>query len=275
MAQSLVRLHNLCPEIGKNLTKDESIRNDETHALLASLQGFLVRALIDSGKFTWYHYLYDRATYESSGSTMDMQEMLLFHVKNVADGSASAVHTLQRMLDMHGITRCPAKLFRDLARESDRTEDHPDWCVRIPRLLLSPCQKQVTGLELETSNRAIRQFTEKHVFCGSSFIRVQIGDENAGKLFASELSETVEAKFKRALLSCIEINGRHYRFFVYPSSQLKDASVWMVNLQPGWSVQRMRESLGDFSGCKTASKYAARIVETTVFLYNVSKFDST
>ena len=43
------------------------------------------------------------------------------------------------------------------------------------------------------------------------------------------------------------------------SSQLKEQSMWLVCAERGWSVDSMRDKMGDFSMCESPSKYAARV----------------
>lgn len=109
------------------------------------------------------------------------------------------------------------------------------------------------------SNRVIRKFIDEEGFPSESFLRLQIGDENGKKLFAFDLTDVVVNRIKRAIINGITINGTPYFFLAYSSSQLKEGSVWMVSPINNWTVTKMRASMGDFSCCKTASKYAARM----------------
>lgn len=88
---------------------------------------------------------------------------------------------------------------------------------------------------------------------------MQVGDENGAQLFSNEFSEAVENRIKNAIESGITINGRLYEFLAFSSSQLKECSLWMVCLENRLTVSKMRDELGSFANCRTASKYAARI----------------
>jgi RNA-dependent RNA polymerase len=79
------------------------------------------------------------------------------------------------------------------------------------------------------------------------------------KLFLGDLTDVVVSRIKSAIISGITVNGKKYEFLAYSSSQLKEFSLWMVCPQNGWTAESMRASMGDFSGCNTPSKYAARI----------------
>jgi RNA dependent RNA polymerase len=183
------------------------------------------------------------------------------------------------MLGGHGRTKFPCRLFYSLLPAtlmSTRSKfDMPDYCVSIPRMQLSPCRELVVGFEVETSNRVIRKFTTKtsesffhrakgmfsqtQGFKPESFLRLHVTDEDSRSIFDRDLTGPVEEKLKKAILSGIMICGRKYSFLAYSSSQLKECSVWMVCLPPGWTVKEIRSTLGDFSACQSASKYAARI----------------
>jgi hypothetical protein len=167
------------------------------------------------------------------------------------------------MKDMHGKTRYPAHLFNALYDADEDIDEAlkvvPDFCISLPRVLITPLRCQVTGFEVEMSNRMVRTFIEKHGFSEESFVRVSIGDENTDKLFSNDLSQHIETRTKALVLNGITIGKRHYVFLAYSSSQLKEQSLWMVSPEHGWSVSQMRDSMGDFSMCKTPSKYAARM----------------
>jgi RNA-dependent RNA polymerase len=169
------------------------------------------------------------------------------------------------MNEMVDRTRLPARLFLELQNADELIEETdddtfvPSYCVQIPRLLLTPTRVSVIGFEVEMSNRVVRKFVEDYSFRPESFCRVSIGDENGDKLFSSELSGDVSNRIEKTLLEGIEANGVRYQFLAYSSSQLKEASVWMVRVENRWTIPQMREWMGDFSCCKTPSKYAARM----------------
>lgn len=107
------------------------------------------------------------------------------------------------------------------------------------------------------SNRVVRQFIEEKKFPNTAFLRLHVGDEDGRRIF--DMSSSLEERIKQAILTGITINGRRYSFLAYSSSQLKESSVWMVAPEGDVTVDKMRRRMGDFSGCKTPSKYAARI----------------
>ena len=96
-------------------------------------------------------------------------------------------------------------------------------------------------------------------FAQEDFIRATVGDENGDKLFSGDLSDHVTTRIKNLLLHGISLNGKTYHFLAYSNSQLKELSVWLVHPRFGYTPKTMRESMGDFSMCKTPPKYAARI----------------
>ena len=178
------------------------------------------------------------------------------------------------MRDMHGRSRYPAKMFHALYTADAEVEEAPrqvpEFCVSLPRILLTPCQIKVLGFEVEMSNRIVRKFIERG-FSNESFVRLSIGDENADKLYSDDLSQQVEDRITSIILDGIDLGKKRYSFLAYSSSQLKEQSLWMVSPELGWSVGKMRESMGNFSNCKTPSKYAACIGQcfsTTIDAYS-------
>lgn len=167
------------------------------------------------------------------------------------------------MRDMHGRSRCPAKMFHALytadAEVDEAPRQVPEFCVSLPRILLTPCQIKVLGFEVEMSNRIVRKFIGECGFSNESFIRLSIGDENADKLYSDDLSQQVEDRITSIILDGIDLGKKRYSFLAYSSSQLKEQSLWMVCPELGWTVGQMRDSMGNFSMCKIPSKYAARI----------------
>lgn len=113
---------------------------------------------------------------------------------------------------------------------------------------------------METSNRVVREFVEHHGFSSERFLRVNIGDENGSKLFWSDLTEPLQSRIRSSIISGLSVNGKLYQFLAYSSSQLKECSIWTVDLGgTSWTVEMMRQSMGDFSKCVTPSKFAARM----------------
>lgn len=180
------------------------------------------------------------------------------------------------MLDMNGCTRYPCKVFDAIFRSLDEEEltkqPLPIFCVMIPHLMMSPCKQRMSGAKVEMSNRVIRMFT-KEGFSPSDYLRVQICDENGGKLFWNDMTDEVVAAMKRQILAGIQINGQSYSFFACSSSQMKESCFWMVCLdRKPWTVGAMLSKLGDFSRCENVSKCMARIGQclSTTFEGNVA-----
>jgi RNA-dependent RNA polymerase len=113
--------------------------------------------------------------------------------------------------------------------------------------------------ETEMSNRVVRKFIDEEGFSSTSFLRIQIADENGSKIFGFDFTKPIEDRICSVLTSGTVVNGRHYSFLAYSSSQLKESSIWMVSPEGRWNVETMRDSMGDFSSCQSPSKYAARI----------------
>ena len=170
--------------------------------------------------------------------------------------------------DIHGMrgkTRHPATLFKNLCTSakyggSENASSHDqDFCVSLPRVLLSPLRLSITGFQSEMSNRFVRLFINRYKFSESAFVRLTIGDENGDKIFGGEMSRQVEERIRRVILQGVRLGGKTYHFLAYSSSQLKEQSMWLVCAERGWSVESMRDMMGDFSMCECPSKYAARV----------------
>ena len=163
---------------------------------------------------------------------------------------------------MSGRTRFPAHLLESLISIiTVQQNETPEYCMEIPRILLTPLRPSVVGYGVEMTNRVIRSYVtdRSRPFRSEAFIRVSIGDENGDMLFSDDLSSDVENVIKQSLLDGMTLNGRKYEFLAYSSSQLKEFSVWMVCPEHGETIAKMRGWMGVFSACKTPSKYAARI----------------
>jgi RNA-dependent RNA polymerase len=216
-----------------------------------------LRSLLDHGKFCWFHALNDTATFDRVGAEHTIFQAVQMHRVDLT------LATLNRMLDTRGQrTKYPCQVFYKLLPPSDVplvVSTLSAYCVSIPRLVVTPLRQFFIGVETEMSNRVIRRYTARPQFSVESFLRVQVSDEDGRNLFDRDLTRDVETRIKSALVNGVSICGRAYKFLAYSSSQLKDSSLWMVHLPPGWSVQAIRNELGDFDSCKIPSKYAARI----------------
>jgi len=192
------------------------------------------------------------------------------------------VKALEGMADVTWPTRFPAQSFHAFTMlDSDDQGDNkgqgavviPEYCTQIPRLLITPTRLAVVGFTVEMSNRVVRHFISNENFEPECFLRVTIGEENGSRLFSDELSFVLCARIEELLLKGVSLNGYHYRFLAYSSSQLKDYSLWMVDARGSWTVASIRDWMGDFSLCESPSKVAARMGQcfsTTVVASNAS-----
>lgn len=101
---------------------------------------------------------------------------------------------------------------------TDNSLETPEYCVRVPRLLLSPCRLIVVDVGTEMSNRVLRKFMVKDKMGPCSFLRLQIGDET-GKPMFGELSDEVQSRIKSVILQGIEVNSKFFQFLAYSSSR--------------------------------------------------------
>lgn len=116
------------------------------------------------------------------------------------------------------------------------------------------------GFEVETSNQVVREFVEDYSFPPHRFLRVTISDENGRNLLWCDLTDPLRQRIRDIVLPGLLVNGKLFQFLAYSSSQLRESSIWCVNLDDTtWTVPAIRQNMGDFSSCLTASKTAARM----------------
>ena len=162
---------------------------------------------------------------------------------------------------MNGATKYPCLVLRGLIVEKhQKVVEYPSYCVEIPRVMVTPTRVAVLGFDVEISNRVVREFIRQRYF-ETDFLRLNFCDENGNRLTNDDFkSQYIEGKISQFLLSPFSINGNQYQFLAYSSSQLKEASVWLVNCSENKSlVYEIRTWMGDFKDIKTPSKYAARM----------------
>jgi RNA-dependent RNA polymerase len=131
--------------------------------------------------------------------------------------------------------------------------------VPIFGLNLTVCREAVQGYSEEVSNRLVRKLLRNPGFTPESFLRVEVAEEDGQTFFGADLIGDVENHFRSRIMAGIKLHGRVYQFLAYSSSQLKTNSFWMIHAPRDWPVTRIRSDLGDFSRCKSASLYAARV----------------
>ncbi|KAG7371402.1 RNA-dependent RNA polymerase [Nitzschia inconspicua] len=261
---------NMVPQLHSRLEADMSLMQRSCHPEI----GLLAQALVDNAKCDWYSLLEDCVERELPGGgkrRFNLPQIIQSEFSSSPTIASIAIQTLEKFLAMQeGCTSLPCKLFLLLAEDQESGNDLnvglpiPEHCVRVPRMLLSPCQKRIIEVGTEMSNRVIRKFTKEFHLKPCSFLRLQVGDETGEPLF-DDLSPSVHAHITSAVLNGIEVNGRKYRFLAYSSSQLKESSLWMVDSTK--CSYDLRSALGDFSSCGTVSKWAARVgqcLSTTV-----------
>ena len=77
----------------------------------------------------------------------------------------------------------------------------------------------------------------------------------------------IKRRFEDVLKKGLKIGGRLFQFLGYSTSGLREHTVWFMAdfehpTKGAITAERVRTSLGDFSGCiKIPSKYAARIAQ--------------
>jgi len=142
----------------------------------------------------------------------------------------------------------------------DSTTNFPEYCIELPRLLVTPTKCVISGFDLEMSNRVVRHFINEGN-AAVDFMRVTFCDENGEKMFSDDFKASqISERIKNLILSGVTIGKCRYKFLAYSSSQLKECSIWMVNSQKNENiVEDIRSWMGDFSSIRVPSKFAARM----------------
>jgi hypothetical protein len=93
-------------------------------------------------------------------------------------------------------------------------------------------------------------------------MRVTFLEENGSSV---SLTKKVETAMQRRIMACLTdgvmVCGRKYRLLTYSPNQLKERSCWMwADDENGlWTVERVRQWMGDFSSISSVPKCAARM----------------
>ena len=126
--------------------------------------------------------------------------------------------------------------------------------VKIISVVVTPLRIIVYPPKYEETNIAIR----KHIDIIDRFIRVKFTDESQN-IFPKGNVEILLERVQILSFQGINIGGRIFKFLGYSNSQLRDSSAWFFAEGDGYSVDEMRNSLGNFSEIKTSAKRSARI----------------
>jgi hypothetical protein len=138
----------------------------------------------------------------------------------------------------------------------------PPNCVMIRHVYVTPTRIVCVGPEIDATNRALRLYPSNQ----NDFLRVSFTDENLSKLYPSyyDLDGVIE-HIKATFQSKFTLGDRGFRLLLTSSSQLKQHSCWFLRFHTSIhnpeqaQANVIRDRLGDFSSCKTASKFCARI----------------
>jgi len=219
--------------------------------------GLLLCSILDKGKINWFDALHDKI--------QERERFLsVFEIINTAclDNVDNARTALCFVAEMPRSTRFPSKVIKVLLSEDDTTLpiDIPHFCIEIPRIIITPTRKIVSGFDIEMSNRVLRHFLQSDLI-EEDFMRITLCDENESKLFGDDFkSPEISKRVEKTIMNGICVNGRKYKFLAYSSSQLKECSVWMVNCSDNDdTVLNIRKWMGDFTEIRIPSKFAARM----------------
>ncbi|KAI8053420.1 RNA dependent RNA polymerase-domain-containing protein [Syncephalis plumigaleata] len=135
----------------------------------------------------------------------------------------------------------------------------PDYCVAIPKVVVTPTKMYVLEPMVETSNRVVRSFSQH----ADRLLRVQFLDESFfGIRGEAKTHDMIFRRLFSMLLRGIVVGGRHYEFLAFSSSQLREYGCWFIapkSGEDGINANKVREWMGDFSEYKIIGKLAARM----------------
>ena len=128
----------------------------------------------------------------------------------------------------------------------------PEGYEQINRVLITPSTYYLRVGEPELSNRVTRQYQEYK----EDFLRITFIDENLNKILP--YPEELLSRVARALDS-FNVAGKTFKVLAYSASQLKQHSVWMLNVASPVRHSEIYRWLGDFSSIRVKGKFVARI----------------
>ncbi|KAF7350656.1 RNA-dependent RNA polymerase [Mycena sanguinolenta] len=181
----------------------------------------------------------------------------LFRLERGALVGRDRIHKQIRNLTGHMTGDMPTPIAPVAALPKDR--------VSMRRAVVTPTRVLLFPEVIETSNRVLRAWPAE--MRAGRFIRVGFADED-GRLRITKRIVKAEyldpdggilARIRNVLHNGVWIAGRHYKFLAAGESQLKDHSCWMVCEMDGFTADRIREQMGDFSKEHVVAKYAARM----------------
>ncbi|KAJ7627136.1 RNA dependent RNA polymerase-domain-containing protein [Roridomyces roridus] len=154
------------------------------------------------------------------------------------------------------------------ASKTRKTGDQlPADRVSMRRVVVTPTRVLLFPPNIETGNRVLRAWPAQ--LRAGRFIRVGFGDEDGRIRINKKIGEADDinptggllARIANALKNGVDVAGRHYVFLASGESQMKDHSCWMVCEDPdaGFTANRVREQMGDFSAERVVQKHAARM----------------
>ena len=132
--------------------------------------------------------------------------------------------------------------------------------AKIYSVVVTPTRILALPVMLERTSRVVRTVNS---LTGSTecLLRLTfVADEEMSLISLQPPSPEVVHRIQSVLDQGITLCGRHYVFFAFSSSQLKQASCWFISETGLVSAESLRASLGDFSSSRhSPPKLAARM----------------
>lgn len=162
------------------------------------------------------------------------------------------------------LTYLMEKQKKKIRQESstERISKPPTRQALIYRITVTPTRTTLHGPELETKNRILRKFKDRHEF----FAQVQFCDENGQNLFFNSKIDhsKIFERYKRVLDQGIQVAGRAYSFLGFSNLSLRSHSYqfsvpFFDRDGKHQSYNVILKELGDFSSIRSPARLAARI----------------
>ena len=170
----------------------------------------------------------------------------------------SARAILERVADAKLRYYDPMLIFNLNVRKTALNKQIPNYCTLVRAASITPSMIYYETPLVETSNRIIRQYVELE----DRFLRVKFTDEKSHGRINSQSDNSFDEVFtriKRAMNNGITLGERKYEFLAFGNSQFREHGAYFFAPTNYLSTNDIRQWMGDFSGIRTVSKWAARL----------------
>ncbi|CAK4705752.1 hypothetical protein LEN26_016038 [Aphanomyces euteiches] len=187
------------------------------------------------------------------------------HIVNLCRGSHfSSAELAERIISLRVLPR--GEVYSKLLgvftdhRRSRLRPPLDGFVPMVRRVLVTPLRVLPDAPEPDMANRVLRSF-QSHL---DRFVRVTFVDENYASIFNLNRSQDVFNHIRDIIHNGLVLAGDKFEFLAYSNSQLRSQSCWFFKTAlPGEkyvpSIERIRQSLGNFNHISVAGRRAARL----------------